>query len=221
MPNRTLPVLSIVIATLVVSAGCGEAVEPTPDGSMDLAWEVSPRGCDAAGVEKVQADLEYEQGVVTETFPCQEGRAAIGPLTPANYTLRLWGLDENGDSVFGSARRDVTVHGGETASPGVVRLTAQPGELEVLWRLQDGLPCGRRGIDSVEITLYDMQDVLIREQTADCSLGEKMLGDVPPGTYQLEVRDASGESDYRALAEVQVERGKATEAEVVVTPNDN
>lgn len=221
MSNRTLHVFLIAIVAALVSAGCGEAVEPTADGEMELTWEVSPRGCEAAGVQQVQVDLEYEQGVVTEKFPCQKRAATIGHLTPANYTLQLWGLDKAGDSAFGSTRRDVTVHGGETTSPETVRLTAQPGELRVSWRLKDGVLCGSQNIDQVELTLYDMQDVLIREKSAACTNGQAMLGDVPPGTYQLEIRDASGESGFRALTEVQVERGKATEAEVVLSPEDN
>ncbi len=215
-----IPLLIVSLAAGVPLLACGDTVEPSPDGRLEVSWEVSPRGCAESGVESVQIDLEYERGVETETFPCQKETATVEDLEPANYTVRVWGLDEAGDSIFGAGPREVTVQSDERKTLEAFRLTAQPGELRVSWQFDNGRLCGFNEVDSLALALYDMSDVLIDEKSVECTAGQDLLGEVPPGSYQLELRAESDGSGFVALEEVDIERGKTTEVDVVLKSDD-
>lgn len=211
--------ISYAIAIAVAAAGlvgCGDTVDSPPKGTLTVNWEVRPRGCSQAGVEEVQIDLEFEEGTITETYPCSQGNATIEELRPANYTMHLWGIDAAGDTTYEAEARTITVHGGGETVADPTRLTARPGELRVVWRFANGRVCGANQIETVEFALYDTDDFRVRQRTFDCSKGDARIPEVPPGEYLVELRAVSEESEFVGFSEVRTRRGKSAGVEVVL-----
>lgn len=209
-------VLAIGVGLIVSVAGCGESVEPDTDGGVTLTWEISPRGCDGADIERVRVDLAYEGGTRTETFECEPGRATVESLRPANYKIRSTGIDERGNAAFEAGPKKVTVHGGENAQAPHMRLTARPARLEVVWRFGNGHVCGANDVSKVEVSVYDEDDFMVIDETYECTKGRMEVGEVPPGEYLVELRASSDEAMFAGFERNSAERGASVKTEVVL-----
>jgi len=211
--------LSYLVAIAVAAAGltgCGEAVDSSANGTLAVNWEIRPRGCSQAGVEEVQVDLEFDEGTITETYPCEQGRATIDELRPANYTLRVWGIDAAGDTTYEAESRTITVHGGGETVADPMRLTARPGDLRIVWRFDNGRVCGANQVETIDFAVYDTDDFRVRDRTFDCSRGSARISEVPPGEYLVELRAETEKSEFVGFSEVRTRRGKSAGVEVVL-----
>lgn len=216
MSNGRALLVLIAIGLTAPTLGCGQSVEPISDGSVEFAWEISPRGCEDAGVEEIQVDLAYKSGTRTETFNCRKGRATIRNLRPANYKMHLFGIDKAGDATFEAGPKKVTIHGDGMTDSGMIRLTARPAQLRLVWRFDNGLVCGANGVDDLTLSLYDEDDFKVMERTFACTEGKARIPEVPPGEYLAELRGKSEDLQFKGTTEVTARRGKATSVEVVL-----
>ena len=204
------------LLVVVGIAGCGEAVDSTPEGTLTVDWDVRPRGCSESGVEAVQIDLEYDGGTITKTRACDEGTVSIPNLRPANYRVQLWGIDAAGDTTFEAEPRTITVHGGGETTVPRMSLTARPGEMRLVWRFHNGLVCGANHVETVDFALYDTDDFRVRQRSFSCSKGSARVKKVPPGEYVVQLRAEGTESEFVGTGEVRTRRGKVAGVEVVL-----
>lgn len=197
--------------------GCGSA-EPLGAGSIELSWEVAPRGCGEAGIEAVEARVSGPEGVV-ERFDCASGSADLRGLEPGIYDVELVGLDALGTPIFGASERTVTVDADRDTDLGTLRLTARPSTLQVGWRFADGRVCGANGVDTVALAVFDAHDYEIARTSFDCDAGEGEIPEVMAGAYLIEAV-AYGEDGATHQGEVTLKagRGVVVVSEVVLEP---
>lgn len=197
--------------------GCGSA-EPLGAGSLELSWEVAPRGCDEAGVESVEARISGPEGLV-ERFDCAAGSAQLGGLMPGIYDVELVGLDAFGDPTFGASERTVTVDADADTDLGLLRLTARPSTLQVGWRFADGRVCGANGADTVSVAVFDAHDYEVARTSFGCDEGEGEIPDIVAGAYLIKaVASGDGDVTHEGSVTVKAGRGEVVVSEVVLEP---
>lgn len=207
---------SLGAATFLILSGCGESVEPLEDGALALSWQVSPRGCESAGVVDVVATLDGPRGTV-KTFSCSDGTAEVHDLVPGRYDVTLEGLDERGQTIFESARESTQVHADGMARTPHIRLTAKPATFAVGWRFQDGRVCGAHAVESIDIRVFDKSDFELGQATFDCNDGVGDIGGFTAGDYVVEAvaQSDSGEI-FTGVATTFADRGQTVDVEVTL-----
>lgn len=199
-------------------SACGEDVEPLGDGSLALSWQVSPHGCESAGVEEVEVRLENAHRNYDERFACDAGQAELTQLAPANYQLSIVGIDVNGLATFGADAEKVEVRAEEKVDAPHVRLSARPASLEVSWRFDNGKVCGANGVAKVEVALFDEAYYELERQTFDCDAGLGRLEDIIAGEYLVEaVAESEDGGAYEGISEVTLKRGDEAAIDVELT----
>lgn len=209
---------SLVLALGLVA--CGEDVPPLENGSMALTWQVSPRGCDAAGVRDVSVTLDGPERLV-DSFDCDSEGAEIRNLTPGTYRVSLDGFDVDGQVIFESEAESVVVHADGIARTPHLRLTAKPATLAIGWRFENGKVCGANGISTIDVRVFDKADYEIGGAQFDCNSGAGEIGGFTAGTYVVEAVAVSDDGPiYQGLANTAVDRGQVVDVEVVLGADD-
>lgn len=209
--------LSVLVGLLLVTAGCGEEVEPLEEGSLELGWEVSPHGCEEAGVDEIEARLEHAQRTYEERFSCADGEGRIDDIEPAKYDLHLVGFDSDDKKTFVSKTERVTVNAEQIREAPALRLTAKPVDLEVAWSFENSRVCGANGVDEVEVAVYDPAYYELARREFGCNAGSGTVHDLIAGEYIVEIV-AEGEEDqvFQGFADTRVKRGERGNVEVVL-----
>jgi hypothetical protein len=206
------------VGLAVSLSGCGEDVEPLGDGSLALSWQISPHGCESAGVEEVEVRLENAHRNYDERFACEAGQAELTQLAPANYKLSIVGIDVNGLATFGADTEKVEVRAEERVDAPHVRLSARPASLEVSWRFDNGKVCGANGVAEVEVALFDEAFYELDRQTFSCDAGVGQLEDIVAGEYLVEaVAESEDGGVYEGMSDVTLKRGDEAEIDVELT----
>lgn len=215
--------LGVVVAVglLVAAQGCGNSVEPSADAEVEVSWLAGPDGCEEAGVQTVRARLEFDSGTRTKLFDCDAGSGTITGLRPANYQLRLRGLDADGEPVYGAGPTELTVRGGEVTEASRLRMTALPASVHLVWRFDNGRVCGANQVDEIRAALFDSDDYRVAERTVDCTDGRVRIEEVPPGEYLAELRGEGAEQSYAGAAPLEAPRGQSVTAEIVLERTDS
>jgi hypothetical protein len=212
--------MKTVLATSLVAmatAGCGSDVEPVGEGSFELEWQVSPRGCAAADVRVVQVTLTNAHREYVEQYDCDTHRASISGVEPAKYDLELSGLDPSGHTTFASDPRLVTIKADRVNVVDEVRLTAKPSNLRVNWTFANSRVCGANGVDRVEVALFDSAYYEVARRTFGCDRGSGVFEDLRAGAYTVEaVAESQDEDVYHGLSETSLKRGGEGHVEVVL-----
>lgn len=208
--------LFLLASMLAFGAGCGEDVEPLGDGSLELAWEVAPRGCEDAGVEQIEARVTHGQRSYEERFACADGEGRVDGVEAGKYDVRLVGLDADERETFMSDKQRVVVNAEKTSDAPTTRLTAKPVDLEVAWRFDDGRVCGSKGVDEVEVAVYDPAYYELGRANFDCDGGQGTIDDLIAGDYVVEVSAEGDESVFRGIENTTVKRGEVGEVEVIL-----
>lgn len=210
-----------LVALLLVGlavGGCGN-VSQKKNGQMKVSWEVQPDGCapeNAENVETVEARLNVqgESSSRTKSFDCSKGQGKIQGLKPANYKVRLVGLDADGEEIYDSkSSKNVTVRSEETSQIGPFRLTASPAELVVSWVI--GGRCAAKGIEDIEVAVFKESFEQAR-QSAKCVDPDVTIGELPPGEYRVEVlgKDGNGTTTYEGSQNETLTQGQTKNIEV-------
>jgi len=213
--------LGVVLGLWVAAQGCGNSVEPSADAELDVSWVAGPDGCRAAGVETVRARLDFDSGTRTKRFDCERGSGMISGLRPANYRLRLRGLDDRGEAVYGAGSEKLTIRDGEVTEAPRMRLTALPASVHLVWRFGNGRVCGANGVDQVRAALFDADDYRVAERTVDCTEGRARFEEVPPGESLAELRAEGPERSYAGAVQLEAPRGQTVTAEIVLEGTGN
>ena len=203
--------LGIFVACAVA---CGPELEPFSNASVELQWRVAPMGCQAAGVEQVEARLENAQRTITAVADCATGELTVDEVAPGSYRLTLDGLDASGDAVFRGGAPDLLVrpHHGVSVDP--IDLTARPGVIDIAWSFDNRRSCDENRVHHVDVIAYDATYHPARRVTTSCADGFAVLESLAPGEY-LVVLEASGPSEhYQAVTELKVARGAESRARV-------
>lgn len=209
--------LAVLGAALALTAGCGSEVEPVGEGSFELTWDVSPRGCEAAGVEIVEVTLVNAKREYVEQYDCLAQTAVIDGIQPAKYDLTLTGLDPGGHATFESNSRVVTVAGERTNVADLVRLTAKPADLRVNWTFANARVCGANGVESVEVALFDSAYYEVARRTFGCDRGSGTFEGLRAGGYTVEaIAETDDEDPFHGLSETSLKRGDEGHVEVVM-----
>ncbi|MGM0555722.1 MAG: hypothetical protein ACQEVA_05000 [Myxococcota bacterium] len=212
--------MKTVIATSLVAmatAGCGTEVEPLGEGSFELNWDVSPRGCEAADVRVVEVTLTNAHREYVEQYDCDSHTASISGIEPAKYDLVLSGLDPSGHTTFVSDSKLVTIKAERVNVIEDVRLTAKPANLRVNWTFANSRVCGANGVDRVEVALFDNAYYEVARRTFGCDRGGGVFEDLRAGAYTVEaVAESDAEAVYHGLSDTALKRGGEGHVEVVL-----
>jgi hypothetical protein len=205
--KTALVTIAFASALVVGLTACGDPVEPLGDGALSLSWQVSPHGCDDAGVDTVEVRIENAHRDRAESFSCIEGEAVIENIAPANYELTLVGLDSDENETFISEARTVTISAEEVTETTLVRLTAKRSSIEVAWRFDNGRVCGANGVSTVSVSLFDENSYEIARKQFSCDKGLGVFGDLAAGDFTVEADAQGDQMSFLGSADVQVGRG--------------
>lgn len=200
-------ILALLAAGAVGLSACGEPVEPLGDGSLALSWQVSPHGCNEAGVGMINVEFENAHRSFVESYPCTDGEALIEGIASANYELTLVGLDAGERETFISEARVVTIGAEKLNETSLVRLTAKPAVAEVAWRFGNGRVCGANGVSRVEVAVYDHSFYEIKRQRFSCDSGVGLVEDIIAGSYIVEAVAEGDDATWRGVSEMTLKRG--------------
>ncbi len=184
-------------------------------GSVELAWQVGPSGCEAAGVEEVEVRI----GSAQRTFDCNVGRGSLQVNEGRDYELVAQGLDLKGFARYEGIVTGIDVFDGETTAVGTVRMQARTGEVELGWKFSNGEVCATNDVVEIDIALF--QDNRIENQlVTSCVNGLDVVTDVVAGEYDISVlaNDATGTARFGAESTVIVGEGEREIVKVELTP---
>lgn len=200
-------ILSLLAAGTVGLTACGEPVEPLGDGSLALSWQVSPHGCQEAGVDTISVRLENAHRSFAENYACTEGEVIVEGIASANYELTLVGLDAADRETFISEPRVVTIGAEKLNETSMVRLTAKPATAEVAWRFENGRVCGANGVSRIEVAVYDHAFYEIKRQRFSCDAGVGLVEGIIAGDYIVEAVAEGDDATWRGVSETTLKRG--------------
>jgi hypothetical protein len=177
---------------------------PPRDGQIEVSWQLGGDGCEAAGIDVVEVDLD---GDVT-AFPCVDG-GGLATARTGKHRLEMRGLDPQGVVRYEGAGGRVQVRPQVVEVAPTVVLAAMPARLAVTWYFEDGHLCGANGVVDVEADLFDDHDTLAASTTTGCEDGEIVLEDVEAGSYVLMLlgRDGNGQATFRADLAIDAQPG--------------
>lgn len=205
----------------ILLAGCGDEVEPLDDGRVEVAFEVSPHGCQEAGVEVVEVRLENAHRHYDEAVDCQEGEVFFDSVAPAEYEVTASGFDADERQTFSSDAESLTAKAEQTVTVSGMRLTAKPASVEVTWSFDNGRVCGANEVDEVEVGVYDEAYYEVGRGQFDCNAGSGELDGFVAGHYIVEVVGrGESSSTYRGVADLGLKRGDEAVVEVLLEEDD-
>jgi hypothetical protein len=197
-----------LVSTLAVGlTACGDSAEPLGDGSLALSWQVSPHGCDVAGVETVEVRLQNAHRTRSESYACVDGEALVEDIAPAKYDLVIVGIDSGDNETFISGSRLVTLGAEKLNETSRVRLTAKPASVEAAWRFENGRVCGANGVSRVEVAVYDQAFYEIARTRFECDRGIGLIEGLAAGDYIVEAVAEADDEVLRGVAETTLKRG--------------
>ncbi len=209
---------SAVIGLFALGTACGGDVEPLGTGSLELEWEVRPRGCASAEVDTISVQLEGPERVI-ETFPCGDRAGIVDGLMPGTYEVSIFGLDGRNRRTFWNPTFEAKVRGDRTNDLGDVELTARPADVDLFWTFSNGRVCGANDVDSVEIVVFDKLDYEVSRETFACDEGVAELSGYPAGTYVFDVTaEVDGFDVWHGSSSLTLDRGEGAQIEVALQP---
>ena len=204
------------IATLgLIAMGCVE-VEPFGQGTLEVNWAVAPLGCEELGVSEVQVTLSNTSREVLADFPCVDRRGELAGLPPGTYSLRLEGLDERGQALFGAPERDVFLRPDEVTRAAIVDLVALPAALQVSWYFENQRVCGANGVDAVEIAVFDQGFYEVARGRYDCDLGAVPVDGLRAGEVWVQARGVGSDQSFEGLAAAALKQGGEASVDIVL-----
>ncbi len=214
MARRIFPA---ALSLFLLASACNDAA-PLGVGSLEMSWEISPRGCTESGVRMVEAHLMGPEGRI-ERFECQDRAGALRTLQPGTYEFQLVGIDPAGTPIFESSERTLTIESDRTEDVGTVRLTARPADVHVEWLFSNGRVCGSNDVDQISLAAFDEFDFEVLREFYECNDGVGTLSDLPAGVWTVEVTGYSGSTaKYRGVADLKTSRGADMTTEIVMEP---
>jgi hypothetical protein len=138
-------------------------------------------------VQVISIKDNLAQGVITA--PCKNGFAIVSNIPEGFYRLSLEGIDANDKSIYEGFYPDPSIpqkdlekyamfvkSGQQSVVPEKINLTGKPGEILLSWYFENGRLCSMNGINTVDVTIYDMFANLIHDKTYSCDPSSSSLG---------------------------------------------
>ncbi len=204
-------VFGVVVATQL---GCGHEVDPFEKGSLEVAWEVAPMGCEAGDVHHVNAVLQNERRSYDRRVGCNTSSMVFTNVEPGNYKLDLTGLDQGGHPTFERQLEDILIRPEERNDLGLVDLTARMSTAQVEWYFENQRVCGTNGVEEVELTVFDDAYYEVFRGSADCDAGVIDVEGLRAGQYLFRGRAFAGKTRFEGVSEHELKRGGEAQVEV-------
>jgi hypothetical protein len=202
---------------VVDGGGIGDGTtDPTiPDGRVEVTWQIGPSSCGEAGIAEVEITIASQ----SERFPCADEGGALSVPAGA-YGLNAIGYDIEGQPRYGGSVEGVRVYSGEVTTAETVILSALPATISGTWFFDNGRLCSANGVNTIELTLFDLSDTLKAQVEAPCDDGASLVGEVDAGDYVLVAfgRTTEGVVNYRGEAATTVARGDSVVLDVELFP---
>lgn len=212
-------IFQIAVPLTLLVAGCGE-IEPLGEGQLSLTWQVSPTGCDEAGVDVVELRLSGPDTLV-ERYACTRGGLHLANVDAGLYELELSGHDSNGKAIFEAEPRPVTVESGRTATVGTMRLVAKPAAADVGWVFSNGRVCGANGVNHIVVAIFDDQDYEVARERFPCDSGRGRISGLRAGAYLVEATGLTeSTATWRGTEPLKASRGDELAVEIELTSVD-
>lgn len=211
-----------VAATATAATGCvvvgalpgtTDTGVPVVEGKVEVTWRVGTSTCEEAGITEVGIEI----GSRTERFPCTDLAGAM--TVPAGvFGLDAVGYDAEGLPRYGASSEVVVEQGRVT--PVAVFLSSLPANISSTWYFDNGRLCGANGVETVDLSLYDLADNREVQLQAPCDDGAAYVGEVEAGDYILVLYglDESGTPSWRGEVAATVTRGESAVLDVELLP---
>lgn len=197
----------VVLGLAGILTGCGEPVDSLGDGSLSLAWEVNPLGCDEAGLKDVQVNLHNAYRSYEEHYSCEQSSAVISGIEAGTYQLEVTGNDRDNQAIFSVQPRKITVSAEKLKTTETLRLSAKPATVEVVWGFENGLVCGANDVSELEIAFYDELSFEHKRTRVGCDEGVATIEGLFSGDYFVEVSSVGDSAAFGGLNTVHLKRG--------------
>ena len=153
----------LAASTLVVTA-CEDAPGA---GSLQVFWVPGGMSCADAKITDVRVRvLDGTADVVPAvTAGCPVGQSDAGQVVPGvpagTWSVRVEGLDSDGNANFAGQADAVTVRGGEQTAPPSIVLYVKRSTLRVTWGFAGGGLCGGNGVAKVDLSVINKDPQLV------------------------------------------------------------
>lgn len=218
MGTATMALATLVTGCVIDGPGLGDpdtTGQPPGDGIVEVSWIVGSSGCALAQVTDIQLTI----GTYENTYPCDNGSTRV-QLPAGDYSLVATGLDADGVARFEATEELVSIFEDETTILPTLRLSALPASLTLFWRFENGSLCGANGVDSIDVALFDNEQLVDPFPiVVDCDPGEADFDDIAAGSYVVSLlgQDESGVAIFDARKEIELYRGETLAEELVLT----
>lgn len=213
-----------LVGALAAATGC-VVVGPLPgttetgvdsvDGQVRVTWRIGTSTCEAAGITEVEIQI----GTRSERFACPDLAGTV--TVPAGvYGLDAVGYDAEGLPRYGASADDVAVYEGQATTIPTLVLSSLPANVSATWYFDNGRLCGVNGVETVDLSLFDLADNLKAELQAPCDDGAAFVGQVEAGDYVLVLYglDLEGTATWRGQVPASVTRGESVVLDVELAP---
>ncbi len=235
MTASRLGMTGLALALTLVATACEDAPGA---GSVQVFW--APGGMSCADANIANARVRVLDGtddlVPPVTAACQVGQSDAGQVVPGvpagTWSVRVEGLDADGNADFAGRQDNVTVRGGEQTSVPAIALVMLPSTVRLTWSFAGGGLCSGNGVATVDVSVFDKVPQLVFPPsgvsgayacdpplTADNPQGGVLLSPLP-GNHDLVVHlfglDAQGKRTWVGSSPVTTTAGKTTDLAVSI-----
>lgn len=215
--------VAALLLLVVVTGGCGEAIEPMGPGTLQIEWHVAASGCEPNGVGTIDLTIRRD-GEVFERgeYDCTSNGITLDEVPRDNYRIEAVGLDAGGETRFRAEATDITVQGEARTEFVSLELSALPARATIRWQFANAQVCGTNGAERVRLTLFGPSGFSVWSAERDCPAGELTIPKIPPGTYDLVARalDRQGATRGQGTVEVQFAPGGNHDVTVEVSARE-
>jgi hypothetical protein len=224
--------LALVAAVLVPwTLGCGEGMEPTLTGDLQVTYRVGSGSSTCADVGiaslRVHIFVNGTEVVRDEIFACEPGAQSVtfADIQEGTFTVRIEGLDSGSRLIFaGEAFQPFTVVAGQTNGPINVVLDQLRPALEIFFGFVDVGSCEQNGVRDLKVRVFENGSAIILDQSYLCTMqiDQSVLieGLSDTSTFDLRVRGINeyGEGAFEYNEDgIVVTAGAATEVSADLT----
>jgi hypothetical protein len=162
-------ILIAACLTGLLATGCGES-STDPPGNMQVSWSMGIESCQGLGMAVVDVSLIGADGFVydTQRVACTLKTYLFRNIPAGAYSVQVDGYRANAPTPeYEGFTELINVAPQETALANVP-LDRRPGSINVSWGFADGSLCGFAGVDSVRLTIGQLNSPTATVMTYPC-----------------------------------------------------
>ena len=223
--SSILPYILIYSLIVLYISNCSEGPRI---GTLIIKYRIGSgtKTCDEVGIESFNLYLySGDVMVMDHKFDCNpdDTEVKLGDIEEGVYSVRIEGINRDGDVVYEGSADEVEVTGNIENGPYTVILEQVNPSIQIWPDFSDPGGCGRFGVENIRTVLYYEGVNKVYDETLSCdeALNNGILIEegILEGNYDLRIRGIDVRGDYIYYYdenEIKVEAGKRKIIEAIL-----